>query len=221
MRRFVLGMLTLLLLQPLAWASTLHVESGYAETLIDTQCFFVSALYDADVWKAGYKSRYPYNDVAVAANLPLKRHWFFAPNLHLNTRFRSACNLDGTVSFGQKFTIPSGAFTVSYAFGVQMSWFLSPRIEDQLFSQSLDYHLFLEYRFWEKRIGLSIAYDSSTFFWYGYYIFNPIVTIGGDWKVTEAADITWSARCRNSDLWVENQNITMVEFKLGCVWRLQ
>jgi hypothetical protein len=33
-------------------------------------------------------------------------------------------------------------------------------------------------------------------------------------------ELTLSARCRNSDFWIRNVAITMVEFKAGCRWRL-
>lgn len=198
----------------------LHVESGYAETLTDTQPVFGSVRYQNGIWEAGYALRYPVQDLTGRVTLPLYRNGYFRQTLHANTRNYQGWNLDAETTLGQDLTTKNGRFHFFYGAGLQLSWYAHTQMTSILHSQTFAFHLTAEYRFWEDRAGISLSYDSSAFFWYNYYIYTPIITLAGNVALRDDLLLTFSARCRNSDFWKENRAITMVEFKAGCLWRL-
>jgi len=215
-----MAMLCILFLGSLG-AESVRVESGYAETLSDDQRLFCAVTYEDAVWEAGYSLRYPANDVTIRATLPLYHHGYFRPAVHVGTRTFEGWNIDAVMTGGQRLSTQDGRWLFSYGLGVQVSWYLHRKMTGCLFTQATDFHLFVERRFRNDRMGVYLAYDSSTFFWYSSYIHSPIITMGTNWNVTPKIDVTLSARCRNSDFWIRNVAITMVEFKAGCRWRLR
>jgi len=202
------------------FAGSLKVHSGYAETLSTTQCFTIDASYEGKGWEAGYRFRYPYNDIGARWEVPLPHKVRIISKVHANLSSLSTYNLDSVVAFGQLFVGKNGVWDLSYAFGLQLSQYLSFNPANQFVSFAPDYHLSFCWRFLDNTLGIRASIDSSDLYWYGYYIFNTIFSSGVDWQCTDTINLSLTAKCRTTDLLKENQYVDMVEFAAGLVWRI-
>lgn len=219
-KKFLLVWAAILLAIPSLSAVALHVETGYAETLSNANCYFANASFKGAWWEAGYQGRASFHDLSFRTDWHVTRHFTVNPTMHLQVSDKDVLLLDGTIAFGMDFLGRKGNWNLSFILGVQGSAYLSRESKTQLFSMAFDYHCKFGWRFFQNRWGWQVAVDSSQLYWYEYYLLGSIFTLSTDYRLNEDLEVGLYGRVRFTDMLKENRYLSLVQIGATCTWRL-